>query len=212
MADSNCWSARARRLSRWHMSTLSYPDAVLHDVMRATAARHPDRVAIRDRDRTVTFEQFDRLSNRLAHGLRSLGLGPGDRLGLYMPNCLEYELAFYAASKLGAAVCPINPSYREFDLEYQVTDAGVRVLVTDATLWALVERTRARLTTVEAFIIVGHDAADRAGPVRGFASLMTDSSDQPPTATVRPDEIAALPYSSGTTGRPKGVMLTHRNL
>src|ERR1700730_18202990 len=144
------------------MWTLSYPDVALHDVMRATAARHPDRVAIRDRERSLTFRQFDLESNRLAQGLGSVGLGPGDRLGVYLPNGLEYELAFYAASKLGAVVSPINPSCREFEIEYQLTDAGARAIITHAALWPLVDSARGRLPGVREFVIVGADQTQAA--------------------------------------------------
>ena len=95
------------------VSTLTYPNIPLHDVMRATAARHPDRRAITFKDTTWSFAQFDLDSNRLANGLAALGLGAGDRMSLYLPNCPQYELGFYAASKLGAIACPLNPSYRE---------------------------------------------------------------------------------------------------
>jgi long-chain acyl-CoA synthetase len=141
-----------------------------------------------------------------------VGLNSGERLGVYLPNCLEYELAFYAASKLGAVVCPINPSCREFELEYQLTDAEARVLITHATLWPFVEPLRGRLTGLRVFVIAGPDQTQAVGHVRSFAGLMRASSHDAPTATVGQDEILALPYSSGTSGRPKGVMLTHRNL
>src|ERR1700741_4460921 len=112
------------------MTRLDYPTGPLHDVMRATAARVPDRPAITFKDRTMTFGAFDRESNRLANGLARLGLGSGDRVALYLPNCPQYELAFYAACKLGAVSSPMNPSYREREITYQVNDAGASVLVT----------------------------------------------------------------------------------
>ena len=80
-----------------NVSTLPYPNIPLHDVMRATAARHPDRRAITFKGATWSFAQFDLDSNRLANGLAALGLGFGDRMSLYLPNCPQYELGFYAA-------------------------------------------------------------------------------------------------------------------
>ena len=98
------------------MATLNYPTGPLHEVMRATAERFPDRPAITFKDTVMTFAAFDRESNRLANGLAGLGLTAGDRMALYLPNGPQYQLAFYAACKLGAISCPMNPSYREREI------------------------------------------------------------------------------------------------
>ena len=193
------------------MSTLTYPDIPLHEAMRAAAARHPDRPAITFKDEAISFGQFDRESNRLANGLAALGLSSGDRISLYVPNCPQYELAFYAASKLGAIACPMNPSYREREITYQVNDAGSKVIVTHATLWPFVDACRAHLPALEHVVIVG-GAPDDAGTSIPYDALVCMASSEPPPVRVRPDQLVALPYSSGTTGLPKGVMLTHRNL
>src|SRR5215813_11782209 len=95
------------------MTTPTKPHALLHEALRERARNEPDRVAIVFGDRILTFADLDAESNRLAQGLRALGLGIGDRLGIFMPNCPEVEIAFYAASKLGAVACPLNPSYRD---------------------------------------------------------------------------------------------------
>src|SRR5258705_11091229 len=113
--------------------------------MRATAARFPDRPAITFREQSITFAEFDRESNRLANGLAAFGLASGDRLALYLPNCPEYELAFYAASKLGAIACPMNPSYREREIIYQVNNSGARKMGTNANLRPAVDPCRARV-------------------------------------------------------------------
>ena len=110
------------------MPALNYPIGALHDVMRATAARFPDRPAITFKDSVITFAEFDRDSNQLANGFAALGVTAGDRIALYLPNCPPYELAFYAASKLGAIACPMNPSYREREITYHVNDSGAKVM------------------------------------------------------------------------------------
>ncbi len=191
------------------MSTLEYPDVPLHDVMRATAARYPDRPAITFKGDTITFAQFDRESNRLANGL-AVGLSSADRISLYLPNGPQYELAFYAASKLGAIACPMNPSYREREIRYQVNDAGSKVMVTHASLWPFVDACRAQLGNVERFVVVGE--SPRADRVVAYDEIIGGASSNAPSVRVDPSQLVALPYSSGTTGLPKGVMLTHRNL
>ena len=180
--------------------------------MRATANRYPDRAAVTFKDQATTFAQFDRESNRLANGLAALGLSSGDRISLYVPNCLQYELAFYAASKLGAIACPMNPSYREREVTYQVNDAGAKMMLTHATLWPFVGACRAQLATVERVVIVGSDAPAGGGRAISYDAVMDAASDDAPAVRVDPTQLVALPYSSGTTGLPKGVMLTHRNL
>jgi long-chain acyl-CoA synthetase len=194
------------------MNTLSYPDVPLHEVMRATARRFPTRIALRHRGRTISFDSFDRESNRLAHGLVSLGVMAGDRVGLYLPNCPEFALGFYAASKAGAIACPVNPSYREFELTRQLDDLGVTVLLTSESQLLVVSAARTRWKTVREVIVVGDTAHDGGDGLRSYTSVVADAPDAPLPFDVSPDDLVALPYSSGTTGLPKGVMLTHRNL
>jgi long-chain acyl-CoA synthetase len=194
------------------MLSLNYPDIPLHDAMRATANRYPDRAAVTFKDEAITFAQFDRESNRLANGFAALGLSSGDRMSVYVPNCPQYELAFYAVSKLGAIVCPMNPAYREREITYQVNDAGSRVMLTHASLWPFVDACRAQLPTVERFVIVGDGMTDTGGRSIAYDEVIETASADAPPVRVDPQQLVALPYSSGTTGMPKGVMLTHRNL
>jgi long-chain acyl-CoA synthetase len=192
------------------MPTLVYPDVPLHELMRATARRLPNRVAIRFHERTITFQQFDELSNRLANGLRALGFANGERLALYTPNCPEFELAFYAASKLGGIACALNPSYREFEITHQLNDSGSIALVTHASLWPIVAAAWPQLPTLRHVIVIG--GRMQSETVHTFDSVLLGQPSDPPAVRVSPDDVVALPYSSGTTRRPKGVMLTHRNL
>src|SRR5438552_7654545 len=194
------------------MTRLNYPSGPLHDVMRATAARFPDRPAITFTDQTITFAAFERDSNRLANGLAALGLSSGDRMALYLPNCPQYELAFYAASKLGAISCPMNPSYREREITYQVNDSGAKVMVTHASLWPAVDACRQQLPNLARVVTVGGRVDDRRGIAIAYDEVVDSGSADAPDVRVDQSQLAALPYSSGTTGLPKGVMLTHRTL
>jgi long-chain acyl-CoA synthetase len=192
------------------MPTLNYPDGPLHEVMRATAERFPDRPAITFTDTVMTFEAFDRESNRLANGLAALGLTAGDRVALYLPNCPQYQLAFYATSKLGAISCPMNSSYREREITYHVNDSGAKVMVTHASLWPVVEACRPHLPNLARVVVTGDDVA-RNDACR-YDDVVDSGSVAAPAVVVEQRQLAALPYSSGTTGLPKGVMLTHRTL
>jgi len=194
------------------MTRLTYPSGPLHEVMRATAARYPDKPAITFKDRAITFAEFDRESNRLANGLAALGLASGDRLALYLPNCPQYELAFYAASKLGAIACPMNPSYREREITYQVNDSGSKVMVTHASLWPVVDACRPQLPNLARVVVVGDRVDEGSGFAVAYDEVILDARTRDPDVRVDQSQLAALPYSSGTTGMPKGVMLTHRIL
>src|SRR4026207_1757385 len=164
------------------MTALNYPTVPLHDVMRVTAARFPDRPAITFKDAVMTFAEFDRESNRLANGLARLGLTAGDRIALYLPNGPQYELAFYAASKLGAISCPMNPSYREREVAYHINDSGAKVMVTHATLWPIVEACRPQLPHLARVIVTGDEIA-REGVVR-FDDVVHSGSAADPTVVV----------------------------
>ena len=194
------------------MTRLCYPSGPLHEVMRTFAARCPDKTAITFKGRSLTFAAFDLESNRLANALQSLAVSAGDRVGLYLPNCPEYELGFYAASKLGAVACPMNPSYREREITYQVNDSGATVLLTHASLWPVVDACRANVPNLRRVIVVGDDVNDTSGITTSYADVTQSASADDPGVSVDQSQLAALPYSSGTTGLPKGVMLTQRIL
>ncbi len=194
------------------MLNQTHPHSLLHDALRDRAHQDPDRVAIVFEGRRITFADLDAESNRLAHGLHALGLKAGDRLGIFMPNCPEVEIGFYAASKLGAVACPLNPSYREREVTYQLNDAGVKVLITHAKLWSVIESALPRLMPSLTIVLVGGDTLDSIINVVHYRDVVAGQSGDLPPARIDPDQLVALPYSSGTTGLPKGVMLTHRNL
>jgi long-chain acyl-CoA synthetase len=194
------------------MARLTYPSGPLHEVMRATAARFPDRTAISFKNQAITFSDFDRESNRLANGLSRLHLASGDRMALYLPNCPQYELAFYAASKLGVVACPINPSYREREITYHVNDSGAKVMITHATLRPIVDACRAQTPDLARVVVLGDSPNDAHGHAVSYDEVMDSGSGADPDVNVNQSQLAALPYSSGTTGLPKGVMLTHRVL
>ncbi len=191
---------------------LTYADLPLHQLLRDKAFDGPDRVAIVFGDRSLTFADLDTESNRLAHGLRALGLEQGDRLALFTPNCPEFVVAFYAASKLGAIACPLNSSYREREVTHQLNDSGSTILIAHSKLWPVIEASRSQLTRLRQIVIVGDRDTTSLPGVTRYQDVVGGQSTDPPLDQIDPGQRVALPYSSGTTGLPKGVMLTHRNL
>jgi acyl-CoA synthetase (AMP-forming)/AMP-acid ligase II len=180
------------------------PDVTIPQLVRERARQHPERLALVDASsgRGHTYGELDRLIGRCAAGLSAMGLEPGDTLLIFMPNSPEWGIAALGAMAAGLVVSGANPMYNADDLKYQMRDARARAVLTVPRLLATV---RAAEAGPASLIVVG----EAHGAV-SFASLLTCGAAEPDAAD--PDALAALPYSSGTTGLPKAVMLTHRNI
>jgi acyl-CoA synthetase (AMP-forming)/AMP-acid ligase II/NAD(P)-dependent dehydrogenase (short-subunit alcohol dehydrogenase family) len=167
-----------------------------------------DRPAIIDSatGRTFSYRELAEVVERAAAGLAGAGVAKGDVLALCTPNCPEFAIAYYAAASLGAVITTLNPLATGHDMAHQFKHAGARWLVTTAALFEEKGRDAASTAGVRRTFVVGEAAG--ATP---FASFL-DGSHPTAAAEVGPDDVALLPYSSGTTGLPKGVVLTHRNL
>jgi acyl-CoA synthetase (AMP-forming)/AMP-acid ligase II len=187
---------------------VSVPDTALTPFLLAEAEKRPDKPALVDgpTGRTLTYAQWAGDVRRAAAGLARRGLGKGDVLAIYSPNLPEYAVAFHATSLLGGVVTTVNPLYTVDELAFQLEDAAAKYLVTvppflDKALAA------ARAASLRETFVFGD--APGAAP---FASLLADGGAVPPPVLRPREDLVVLPYSSGTTGLPKGVMLTHHNL
>src|SRR5215210_1208033 len=156
--------------------------------------------------REITGAEFHRSVKGLAAGFASRGIGRGDVIALYMPNLPEYAIAFHGVCAAGAINTTANPLYTARELTHQLTDSGAKLLVTIGPFLD-VAREAAADSDVEEIFVVGEGEG-----ARPFAELFGDPDDSPDPAIDVDNDLAVLPYSSGTTGLPKGVMLTHRNL
>ncbi|MGZ0747691.1 class I adenylate-forming enzyme family protein [Haloparvum sp. AD34] len=183
--------------------------ARLHD---ETASAHPDDVALEMHGREIAHGELSDRSARFAGGLRDLGVGADDRVLIYLPNCPEYVVASLGILKAGAVGSPMNPQYKAREIDHQLDDTDAAAVVTHAALRpALVEAIREG-DHEPAVITVGAGESEFTstlpGPDVDFAAV-----DGEPTFVARDaDDVALQPYTSGTTGDPKGVLLSHRNL
>ena len=183
------------------------PDTTLTQLVLGGADAYRDRAAFVDgaSGRILTFGDLRDQVRRAAAGFAKR-IAKGDVVAIWSPNVPEYAVVFHAVASIGGILTTINPAYTADEAAFQLTDAKVRVLVTTA---AMVERARDAVTMTSGSIeIITID--DTPGRL-SLASIAIDAD--PPTVAIDPStDVVVLPYSSGTTGLPKGVMLTHRNL
>ena len=184
------------------------PERALTDVVLASAREHAADAALVDgiTGRVLTFGGLLDQVRRVAAGLAALGIRKGDVVALCSPNSPEFAVVFHAIARIGAIVTPANPANTSHELAFQLTDSDATLLVTTV---ALVDRARAAIEETGRSIEL--ITVDDAEGVRSLASISRDA--EPPAVAIDPVmDVVVLPYSSGTTGLPKGVMLTHRNL
>jgi acyl-CoA synthetase (AMP-forming)/AMP-acid ligase II len=172
------------------------------------AERYADRPAWIDAQRVVTFRQAAARVGRLAQGLLSVGGQPGDRVGLLVPNCLEGLEAILAPMQAGMAVVPMNIRLHPDEHAYMLNDAGALTLIYTEDLVSHVAQVRERLDTVKHFICIGRNA----GGDLSYEALLEEQKASAPDPVIEADDLAWIFYTSGTTGHPKGAMLTHRVL
>ncbi len=215
--------------------TLSNTGGTLQDVLEATARRFPNRPAVQlagpGFTGIVTYRALDRLSNRFARALIRLGIRPGDRVALALPNLPQYPIALYGIFKAGAVAVQVNPLYRGDELAHLLEDSGARVLVTLTRLHGQIDEIRAR-TALEHVVLTKlsdyfpplwrtlytlwrerrEGDAMPAGDALAWRRLLSRESAAAPGVAVAPDALAVLQYTGGTTGVPRGAMLSHHNL
>jgi acyl-CoA synthetase (AMP-forming)/AMP-acid ligase II len=179
----------------------------VHDAVLQACDRFGERLALIDGERRITYAQYGQMLRDVAHAFVYAGIAPGDRVGILLPNTWEFALAYHAATLAGAIPSPMNPSYKEREVRYQLENSGAKVLISDGALIAGMNFSG--LPQLERIYVTRTPATG----AQSFDELLRGSSAALPKPR-QPNDVAlaALPYSSGTTGLPKGVMLTHSNL
>ncbi len=181
----------------------------LHDVILDSCRKFPQKVALLDVsiNRRFTYAEYGDIVEQLAHGLIAAGLKPGEVVGIFLSNSWEFAAAYHAATLAGAIPTLLNPSYREREVRYQLENSGATFLITDAAILGNINL--AGLPNLRRV----YSTRQQSPGTENFADLLHPTSATLPKPSQSSNEtIAALPYSSGTTGLPKGVMLSHFNL
>lgn len=217
------WPAGAAREPQY-----PHGERTLPDYLRIWARRQPERPAVVFYGRVLTYAELDRLSDRFAALLEGHGIGQGDRVSVFLPNCPQFHIAFLGILKRGAVHAPVSPLSKAVELAYQLRDSGARAIVALDQLLPLVREVRAEsplervfTTSLSEFI-----PADPALPVPEMVRAPRPGSGDaidllpalegctrpPPEVAVDLDDVAALNYTGGTTGMPKGCIHTHRDM
>ena len=203
-------------------AAVEIPAKSVPQVFDEATERAPDRPAVVFHGRSISYRELRDATDRLANALAALGVKKGDRVALYLLNSPQFIIAYFAALKCGATVTPISPVYTSHEVRYQLEDSGARVVICQDMLHEKIAKCGAALD----FVVVTNvneylpalkrlfsKKTEVSGNVHWLQDLLKKHPALAPKVEIDPKaDIAALPYTGGTTGNPKGVMLTHHNL
>jgi long-chain acyl-CoA synthetase len=224
------WRTAYRHPGEWDVT---FPPLSMVDLFEQSAAAHPERHLLDFLGRKYSYGETLDGARRVAHGLRALGYGPGDRIGLFLPNVPHYVAAYYGVLMLGATVVNFSPLYTVDELSAQVADSRTRALFTLSasallpTALAVLEKSALERLIVGSVagalpsakslfyrLFRGSEVAKRPHDARilAFSRLIANDGSGERAAIDPEQDLALIQYTGGTTGTPKGAMLTHQNL
>jgi len=196
---------------------MEHPLVPLQEILEASSESYPSKVAIDYAEKEITYVKLNQLSNQFAKALINLGVQNGDRVAVFLPNIPQFIIAYFGILKAGAVVTTISPLHRDREVQYQLFDSGAETIVALDSLFPIVDHVLAK-TELKNIITTGYNSSEKANvPSRpgiwSFTELTEEASADPVKTPTNPEEdLAALQYTGGTTGTPKGAMLTHHNL
>jgi long-chain acyl-CoA synthetase len=194
---------------------VDYPDIPYDHLLRMAAERNPDRPAMIYHDLTLVYREVVSMVNSIANRLLELGIRKGDRICLCTGNRPESTITLNAASTIGAVITPMNPLYKEREMAYQLENSEARAIVIRPEMLPLLQRVLSQepLPNLKHVIVLGEQVPESMPDALPFAQLLKGASPKRPRPVeISGDDMIVLTYSSGTTGLPKGTMLSHHNL
>ncbi len=229
--EERFWHQHYPEKVRW---SLDYPDVPLYSLVEAAAKEHPATTALIFFNRHFSYSWLGEQVARLATALATMGVKPGDRVAIMLPNCPQYVISYFGVLRAGGVVVQTNPLYVERELEFQLNDSGAETIIALDQLWPRIDRVR-KGTPLKRVILTG--LADYmpfpfsllypvkakrerhflglppGGAAIAFMGVLASHGAAPPDFKINPaEDVAVLQYTGGTTGISKGAMLTHRNL
>jgi long-chain acyl-CoA synthetase len=181
----------------------------LGQMLAQTTERYPDKTAVIFKDQRTSFSELNARANQVANALIAQGVEPGDRVAMLMHNLPLFMEAYYGILKAGASVVPMNPLYKAGEVQFILEDSGAKVLMTFAPFAQVALAAAGNVPSTRAVIVATPQ------PLPGaltWADTVGAAPTTAPSVEVHPEQVAVICYTSGTTGRPKGAMLSHRNL
>ena len=211
MTDTSISPKTSRLQMELFRPSLQYPVYPYAQMLAHTAERYPEHIALIYKDVSLTYRELNALVNTFANALVALGIQQGEHVCLLMSNRPEYLISWFAIARIGAVASPMNPSYKEREVTYQLGNSEAVAVIVQQSLLALVTAARSETPALQHVIVVGSGSHQSGEQL--FSDLLQAYPSTPPVGREPAwEDMVALPYSSGTTGLPKGVMLSHKNL
>ena len=189
--------------------SLDYPKIALWEFLAQSTKNRPQQTAVIHNNQRISYSKLDLSSQKFALALNQLGVKKGDRVALFLHNVPEYIISYYGALRQGAVIVPMNPLIKEEEFNTIFTSTSPKILVLDETLFSVAAPSLKEFSQVNTISVGSKEDPEHAQP---FDSLLTRQEGQLEQVEFNPNDLAVIQYTGGTTGVPKGAMLSHRNL
>ncbi|WHZ05005.1 long-chain-fatty-acid--CoA ligase [Neobacillus sp. YX16] len=179
----------------------------LNENLKDSAARFPNRTAYTFLNESTTYAELDSFVDSAASGLSAGGIKKGDRVAIMLGNCPEFIIAYYGILRAGAVVVPINPAYTSGEISYILSNSQAKAVISDSSLEATISPLREKLENLKMVIYTDSIEFEWA-----WERLIQEPNEKNESPSIEENDLAVILYTSGTTGKPKGAMLSHRNM